>query len=60
MKVKYYCHNLDCAGEGSKPSVLEIPYSMIDEDHIAEIFCPRCKRTLVRSSLGDDKIEGEQ
>jgi hypothetical protein len=49
MKLKFYCDNKDCAKKNSKQYEYEILIeAVMDENNIANIFCPRCKRSLTQ------------
>ncbi len=51
MKAKFYCNKGDCAKENSNLYVLEIPQeALVDENNVADFFCPCCKSTLVKGS----------
>ena len=49
MKLKFYCDNKDCTKKYSKQYEYEILIeAVMDENNIANIFCPRCKRPLIQ------------
>jgi hypothetical protein len=57
MKRKFHCINKDCSFGKTNDSVYEIEQeAWMDENNIATIFCPHCKKELVLSdeSESDD------
>jgi hypothetical protein len=54
MKRKFHCTNADCRFGQSKDIVFEVEQeAWMDENNIATIFCPQCKKKLVVS----DEVE---
>jgi len=48
MLLKFYCANKNCSNKYSRPYILNISSADLHENEIAEPFCPRCKRKLMR------------
>ena len=47
MKLKFCCDNKDCTKKYSKQyKYVILIEAVMDENNIANIFCPRCKRPL--------------
>lgn len=47
MKIKYYCTNQDCKATPSGAPVLELDLdAVMDENNLAQMFCPYCKAEL--------------
>jgi hypothetical protein len=60
MLLRFYCPNKDCRNKDSKPYFLNISSAALYDNEIGELFCPRCKRKLMRQiRIGDPKSYGD-
>lgn len=48
MEKRYCCNNPECTGGEKETYVMTLNQeSVMDEQNLAEMFCPRCKSRLV-------------
>ncbi|MDD9302100.1 MAG: hypothetical protein HUK40_07040 [Desulfobacter sp.] len=49
MKDRFYCDNPECRDrEGKTIVVVMNQESIMDDDNLAQMFCPKCRSRLVR------------
>jgi hypothetical protein len=54
MKLEYTCTNRACPEKDKNQYRLALPAELAMDDHnIADIFCPKCKRMLVRTGQNE-------
>jgi hypothetical protein len=50
MKIKFKCTNSSCCNSNTKEHQLVLPVEVVmDEKNMAVMFCPKCKRKLIRT-----------
>lgn len=48
MLLRFYCANKACSNKELKPYFLNISSADLYDNEIAALYCPRCKRKLIR------------